>query len=156
MALHCCPRRLTSSAAAVMLVFERRHALGSSSPEFITGMTAAQPVLPVPGEVFALRKLLPQTADYDFNIHVMDFQPGEYLYVKVGSAATCCRGVLSHCHCICRASAGAAYEQGGHPIVFRSEQRACICRRCTTTSTGCCCCKGRASIASPTAGVSLA
>lgn len=77
-------------------MFERRHALGSSSPEFITGMTAAQPVLPVPGEVFALRKLLPQTADYDFNIHVMDFQPGEYLYVKVGSTATGCRGVPLH------------------------------------------------------------
>jgi (S)-ureidoglycine aminohydrolase len=70
-----------------MLVFERKHALGSSGPKFITGTTAAQPVLPVAGEVFALRKLLPQTADYDFNIHVMDFQPGEYLNVKVGSAA---------------------------------------------------------------------
>ena len=46
------------------------------------GETDAQPVLPVPGEVFALRKLLPQTADHDFNVHVMDFQPGEYLFVK--------------------------------------------------------------------------
>lgn len=33
-------------------------------------------------QVFLLRKLLPQTADYDFNVHVMDFNPGEYLYVK--------------------------------------------------------------------------
>ena len=32
--------------------------------------------------MFLLRKLLPQTADYDFNVHVMDFQPGEYLNVK--------------------------------------------------------------------------
>jgi (S)-ureidoglycine aminohydrolase len=24
----------------------------------------------------------PQTVDYDFNIHIMDFQPGEHLYVK--------------------------------------------------------------------------
>lgn len=46
------------------------------------GVTDALPVLPVPGEVFALRKLLPQTANYDFNVHVMDFQPGEYLFVK--------------------------------------------------------------------------
>ena len=35
-----------------------------------------------PARCFALRKLLPQTADYDFNVHVMDFQPGEYLFVK--------------------------------------------------------------------------
>lgn len=34
------------------------------------------------GEVFLLRKLLPQTRDYDFNVHVMDFAPGEYLNVK--------------------------------------------------------------------------
>jgi len=34
------------------------------------------------GEVFLLRKLLPQTGDYDFNVHVMDFAPGEYLNVK--------------------------------------------------------------------------
>jgi glyoxylate utilization-related uncharacterized protein len=26
---------------------------------------------------------LPQTTDYDFNIHIMDFNPGEYLNVKV-------------------------------------------------------------------------
>ncbi len=32
--------------------------------------------------MFLLRKLLPQTADYDFNVHVMDFAPGEYLNVK--------------------------------------------------------------------------
>lgn len=54
-----------------------------SKPQCFTGTTAAQPLLPVPGEVFALRKLLPQTPDYDFNVHVMDFQPGEFLNVKV-------------------------------------------------------------------------
>lgn len=32
--------------------------------------------------MFLLRKLLPQTGDYDFNVHVMDFAPGEYLNVK--------------------------------------------------------------------------
>ena len=50
----------------------------------MSGNTAEQPVLPVPGEVFALRKLMPPQPQYDFNIHVMDFQPGESLYVKVG------------------------------------------------------------------------
>ena len=102
MTSYCSLRRLTSSAAAVMLVFERKHALGSSSPKFTASTTEAQPVLPVAGEVFALRKLLPQTPDYDFNIHVMDFQPGEYLYVKVGSAAACCRGMMLHCHSMCQ------------------------------------------------------
>jgi (S)-ureidoglycine aminohydrolase len=31
--------------------------------------------------MFALRKLLPQTSEYIFNMHVMDFQPGEHLVV---------------------------------------------------------------------------
>lgn len=34
-------------------------------------------MLPVEGEAFRLRKLLPASGDYDFNIHVMDFHPGE-------------------------------------------------------------------------------
>lgn len=38
--------------------------------------------LDLAGEVFKLRKLLPGDASYDFNIHVMDFEPGEYLNVK--------------------------------------------------------------------------
>lgn len=54
-----------------------------SKPVYFTGSTSKQALLPVPGEVFALRKLLPQTRDYDFNVHVMDFAPGEYLNVKV-------------------------------------------------------------------------
>ncbi len=53
------------------------------------GAADAQPVLPVPGEAFALRKLLPQTPHYDFNVHVMDFQPGEYLNVKEVRARPC-------------------------------------------------------------------
>jgi hypothetical protein len=52
-------------------------------PEILHGKTEDKPVLPVPGEVFALRKLLPTTADYDFNVHIMDFQPGESLNIKV-------------------------------------------------------------------------
>ena len=52
-------------------------------PKPLNGTTVQQPVLGVPGEVFALRKLLPATVDYDFNIHIMDFKPGQTLYVKV-------------------------------------------------------------------------
>ncbi len=52
-------------------------------PAFRTGAADEQATLPVAGEVFLLRKLLPQTADYDFNVHVMDFLPGEFLNVKV-------------------------------------------------------------------------
>lgn len=63
----------------------------AEAPAAVHGTVADQPVLPVPGEVFALRKLLPQTSAYDFNIHIMDFQPGESLYVKV-SPVLCCQG----------------------------------------------------------------
>ena len=56
-------------------------------PAFRTGATDEQATLPCAGEVFLLRKLLPQTADYDFNVHVMDFLPGEFLNVKVRSLA---------------------------------------------------------------------
>ena len=62
------------------------------SPAPVNGTTAELPVLSVPGEVFALRKLLPATVDYDFNIHIMDFQPGESLNVKVRSLVGCERG----------------------------------------------------------------
>ncbi|KAK9840600.1 hypothetical protein WJX81_003826 [Elliptochloris bilobata] len=78
------PHCLTSTAGAGLLLFERRYALARAGGrlQVLHGQTDGQPVLPVPGEVFALRKLLPQTADHDFNVHVMDFQPGEYLFVK--------------------------------------------------------------------------
>ena len=52
-------------------------------PQVQIGSTSKQTTMDVAPEVFVLRKLLPQTADYDFNIHIMDFRPGEYLYVKV-------------------------------------------------------------------------
>ncbi|RMZ53192.1 hypothetical protein APUTEX25_005181 [Auxenochlorella protothecoides] len=51
---------LSTSSEASLLVFERRYA----------------------GQVFRLRKLVPQTPAYDFNIHIMDFSPGEHLNVK--------------------------------------------------------------------------
>lgn len=64
-------------------------ALQGGRPVYQSGTTAERPVLPVPGEVFALRKLLPQNATYDFNVHVMDFLPGEFLNVKVRPPASC-------------------------------------------------------------------
>jgi len=58
-------------------------------PAFQTGAADEQATLPVAGEVFLLRKMLPQTADYDFNVHVMDFLPGEFLNVKVRYVHAC-------------------------------------------------------------------
>ncbi|XP_030524878.1 (S)-ureidoglycine aminohydrolase [Rhodamnia argentea] len=74
---------LSSDAPATVVVFERRYAsLDSHVPEVIVGSTDKQPLLETPGEVFELRKLLPTSVAYDFNIHIMDFQPGEFLNVK--------------------------------------------------------------------------
>ncbi|KAJ9510043.1 hypothetical protein QJQ45_011736 [Haematococcus lacustris] len=77
--------RLTSSSGAGLLVWERVYA-AQGSPAFQHGFVDDSPLLATPGEVFQLRKLLPQTLDYDFNIHVMDFQPGEHLNVKMRMA----------------------------------------------------------------------
>nr|XP_043626670.1 (S)-ureidoglycine aminohydrolase [Erigeron canadensis] len=72
-----------SYESATIVVFERRYAyLENHTPEPIVGSTDQQPLLDTPGEVFELRKLLPTSLPYDFNIHIMDFQPGEYLNVK--------------------------------------------------------------------------
>ncbi|CAE6191869.1 unnamed protein product [Arabidopsis arenosa] len=69
--------------SATLVVFERRYEhLGSHTTELIVGSTDKQPLLETPGEVFELRKLLPVSLAYDFNIHIMDFQPGEFLNVK--------------------------------------------------------------------------
>ncbi|KAK1306092.1 hypothetical protein QJS10_CPA10g01027 [Acorus calamus] len=74
---------LTCDKEATLVVFERRHInIGDYLPEQVVGSTDKQPLLETPGEVFELRKLLPTSASYDFNIHIMDFQPGEYLNVK--------------------------------------------------------------------------
>lgn len=64
-------------------IFRHRFGMLQGKPTLQYGTTGDKPVLPVPGEVFALRKLLPATSEYDFNIHIMDFHPGEYLNVKV-------------------------------------------------------------------------
>ncbi|PKI53545.1 hypothetical protein CRG98_026090 [Punica granatum] len=74
---------IACDSSATLIVFERRYAyLNDHKPEEIVGSTDKQPLLETPGEVFELRKLLPTSLAYDFNIHIMDFQPGEYLNVK--------------------------------------------------------------------------
>lgn len=70
-----------STEGAGILVIERKYSL-KGQPQFQYGYVEDSPELATPGEVFVLRKLLPATQDYDFNIHVMDFQAGEYLNVK--------------------------------------------------------------------------
>jgi (S)-ureidoglycine aminohydrolase len=62
--------------------------LNGKSDEFPTGQkvivgeTDSLPNIETPGEIFRLKKLLPQTLEYDVNFHVMDFAPGETLNVK--------------------------------------------------------------------------
>ncbi|XP_011047559.1 PREDICTED: (S)-ureidoglycine aminohydrolase-like isoform X1 [Populus euphratica] len=74
---------LGCGASATLAVFERRYdSLENHFTEQIVGSTDQQPLLETPGEVFELRKLLPPSLPYDFNIHIMDFQPGEFLNVK--------------------------------------------------------------------------
>lgn len=75
---------VAGDAGASLVVFERKHVPqpGAGSPAFHTGTTDERPALETPGEIFGLKKLLPTTPEYDFNLHIMDFQPGEYLNVK--------------------------------------------------------------------------
>lgn len=74
---------IDSDAPATLVVFERRYSyLGDHVPEVMIGSTDKQQLLETPGEIFQLRKLLPTSMAYDFNIHIMDFQPGEFLNVK--------------------------------------------------------------------------
>ncbi|XP_015896665.3 (S)-ureidoglycine aminohydrolase [Ziziphus jujuba] len=74
---------LKCDESATLVVLERRYAsLENHFTELIVGSTDQQPILETPGEVFELRKLLPVSIAYDFNVHIMDFQPGEYLNVK--------------------------------------------------------------------------
>lgn len=66
------------------LVFDRIYESVADEPEpkVIISSEEEIDVEVVPGEMFALRRLLPVSASYDFNIHIMDFEPGEYLNVK--------------------------------------------------------------------------
>ncbi|KAF7828487.1 (S)-ureidoglycine aminohydrolase [Senna tora] len=70
-------------ASATIVVFERRYVpLQNHAPEPVVNSTYKQSLIETPGEIFELRKLLPTSLAYDFNIHIMDFQPGEFLNVK--------------------------------------------------------------------------
>ena len=82
-----------SSDGASILVYEKPYrpptgasaaALGPNlpAPAFVFGDVDELPTLETPGETFDLRKLLPQTLEWDVNFHVMDFKPGEFLHVK--------------------------------------------------------------------------
>lgn len=74
---------LKSDSSSTLVVFERRYSyLEDHIAMPIIDSTEKQPLLETPGEVFELRKLLPTSLAYDFNIHIMDFQPGEFLNVK--------------------------------------------------------------------------
>jgi len=66
----------------VLLVFERENKILGVNAGYRFGEIDEQPILPSSPEVFTLRKLMPDTPEYDFNIHVMDFRPGEHLQVK--------------------------------------------------------------------------
>lgn len=70
------------SGNAKLVIYERQHVATDTVPAFHHGSTSQKPLLPVPGEIFKLRKCLPEEQEYDFNIHIMDFEPGEFLYVK--------------------------------------------------------------------------
>lgn len=79
---------IRSAKGCNLLLFERiyvpraRTSQDTEQPKFIVGNTEDQPNLDTPGEVFGLKKLLPASPEYDFNIHVMDFEPGQHLNVK--------------------------------------------------------------------------
>lgn len=87
------PHAVRSSDGASILVYEKPYrpptgasaaALGPNppAPAFVFGDVDELPTLETPGETFDLRKLLPQTLEWDVNFHVMDFKPGEFLHVK--------------------------------------------------------------------------
>jgi len=73
---------LASFAGAKLVIFERVYGIKDGNPKFQVGTVDSKPHLPTAGEVFQLRKLMPASSDYDFNIHIMDFKPGEHLNVK--------------------------------------------------------------------------
>ncbi|CAM0905924.1 unnamed protein product [Alopecurus aequalis] len=61
---------LISDEPTTLVIFERRYtAIEDYHPDLVVGSTDKQPLLETPGEVFELRKLLPTSLPYDFNIH---------------------------------------------------------------------------------------
>jgi len=75
---------VAASEQSSFLVYDRvyDHVDGSSNPQRVINheLNVSSEVLAP--EVFVLRRLLPRSPEYDFNVHVMDFQPGEHLIVK--------------------------------------------------------------------------
>jgi len=68
---------------AKLVVYERQHFYATPVvPAFHHGSTSEKSNLVTPGEIFKLKKCLPEEEAYDFNIHIMDFEPGEFLNVK--------------------------------------------------------------------------
>ena len=74
-----------AEGATTILLFEQvyrpsPHAK-EKKPEATIGFIDNKPTLdPGAPEVFTLRKLLPLEEAYDFNIHIMDFEPGQSLH----------------------------------------------------------------------------
>ncbi|PXF47636.1 putative (S)-ureidoglycine aminohydrolase [Gracilariopsis chorda] len=73
---------ISVSDAAVFIQIDKNHALDDYAPSVI-GSEKHTPVEITAGEHFQLRRLLdPTNPSYDFNIHIMDFEPGQYLNVN--------------------------------------------------------------------------
>jgi len=71
-------------ANSIFLVYDRQYQslAGESVPPLIVDHQDNIEVEVPDGEVFRLRRLLPKSKSFDFNIHVMDFDPGEFLNVR--------------------------------------------------------------------------
>lgn len=79
---------LASASGASLLLYEAAappghagDAASTRAPIVAPSASALRTVDPGGGETFTLRKLLPPAAAA-FNVHVMDFEPGEYLVTK--------------------------------------------------------------------------
>jgi (S)-ureidoglycine aminohydrolase len=74
-----------AEGATTVLLFEQVYRPSpyakEKKPEATIGFIDKKPTLdPGAPEVFTLRKLLPLEEAYDFNIHIMDFEPGQSLH----------------------------------------------------------------------------
>lgn len=74
---------LDTSGGGVVLVQIDRIYSGNEEPKSVLGETEKVDAEVPAGDKFRLRRLLNSgNSAYDFNIHIMDFSPGEYLAVK--------------------------------------------------------------------------